>query len=414
MNIYKNGYVYDNTHNEYIMSVSNEVYLSSLLNLDLDLLIRYFKGDTIIPVFRLFVLNSDETVHFEASSDVVSCNLNISYQSGQRRTMNCTLKSENDFWRYSTQDPLWTDTKFRLDTGVVIGDTLYWQQQGVFMNSNVAPSISDSNRTTALTLCDKWGLWDGTVFGNTQLKTVIPTQVPMEQVFNDIIHEDNGLGEMWDQQPIVFNSQYSETLTYYTIKQDAGTPKSQYLLDMANTISSDLYYDTYGRLNVESNTLDFINNNFPVVWRFDETDMDCGSPSLSYKRSDYYNYINTKGAIVNGYQFSGAVENRNLKSLYNVYDTPLTPKTNSNTKLYSDNLCLEQSMYEMVQQSRGLRSLSLPCGYLPFLDVNMAIEVNFPSLGIDREMYIIDSISYNMATTCNMNLNMTSNYEIAM
>lgn len=414
MNIYKNGYVYDNTHNEYIMNVEKEVYLPSLLSLGLDKLIQYFKGETIIPVFRLFILNSDETIHYEASSDLVSANMSISYQSGQRRTMNCTLKNENNYWSYGSQAPLWVGTKFRLDTGVMIDNVLYWQPQGVFMLSSAAPSISDSNRSVALTLCDKWGIWDGTVFGTTQLKTIIPTQVPMKQVFSDVVHEDNGLGEMWDCQPIVFNSMYGDTLTYYTIKQEAGNPKSQYMLDMATTISSDLYYDTCGRLNVESNTLDFVNNNFPVVWRFNEEEMDCGSPSLNYERSDYYNMITTKGAIVNGKQFLGVMSNTNRKSLYNIYDTPLSPKLNNNTKLYSDNLCLEQSMYEMTQQSRGLRALTLPCAYLPFLDVNMAVEVNFPSFGLNRETYIIDSISYNISTDCSMSLNMTSNYETAI
>lgn len=414
MNIYLNGYIYETTYNEYIRQSSKEVYLSSFLNLGLDFLQYHFKKHTIVPVFRVFILNADETVYSEISQDVVNANLSISYQSGQRRTMNCTLKNSNNYWQYGPNKPLWIDTKFRLDTGVLIDDVIYWQQQGVFMLQNVSPSVDSSNRTVTLTLCDKWGIWDGTVFGNTQFKTIIPTQVPMHQVISDVVHEDNGLGEMWDVKPVVFNSQYSDTLTYYTIKQDAGNPKSQYLLDMATTISSDMYYDTHGRLNVESNTLDFINNNYPVIWTFNEGDMDCSAPSLSYNRSEYYNYICTKGAIVNGYQFSGTAVNRNRKSLYNTYDCPITPKTNNNSKLYSDNLCLEQSMYEMVKQSRGLRSLSLTSSYIPFLDVNSAVRVNFPSLNIDDEIYIIDSISYNIATDCKMSLNLTSNYEIAI
>ena len=184
------------------------------------------------------------------------------------------------------------------------------------------------------------------------------------------------------------------------------------MLDLAKTISSDVYYSPNGHCVLENNILDFINNNFSVVWRFEEGDIDCSAPTLKYNRNNYHNKIIVKGNIVNGYQFSATTENKNKKSLYNVYDFPIMPKVIENSKLYSDNLCLEQSMKEMVDQSRGLLNVTMTTGYLPFLDVNMGLFLNFPSLGVNNQTYIIDSISYDIGTECTMNLSLSSNYDV--
>lgn len=412
MNIYEGGYIYENTSNEYIMRASNEVYLPSLLLLDYDLLHTYFKNETVVNVFRIFVLTEDEKVDYEISSDVISANMSITYQSGQRRTLNLTLANQGNKWRYGARENLWRGMKFRLDAGVLIDDTVYWQPHGIFILHEPVPSSDGSNQTISLSLTDKWGLWDGSAFGNTQFKTIIPTQVPMRFAFETIIHDSNGIGGMWDCKPIKFNSQYWDTLTYYTIKQDAGQSIAEPLLSMANTISSDCYYDELGHFNVESNVWEFINDNVPVIWNFDEYGMDCDTPQLKYKQTEYYNQIKTKGAIVNGYQFTGTAQNTNRHSMYNIYDMPLLPKTNSNPKLFSNELCAEQSRYEMVYQSRGLMSVSMTCSCIPFLDVNKSVLLNFPSLGINNEIFIIDSISYNIGSDCKMTISLTSAAEV--
>ena len=214
MNIYDGGYVYENTHNEYIMQVEREIYLGSMLSIDYNILVKYFKSTSIIPVFRFFVLNDDETVDYDISHDVVSANINISYQSGQRRSMNITLANPNNHWIYGTHKTLWHGMLFRVDCGAVIDKTLYWQQQGVFVLKEPNISASSSKKSISLSLVDKWGLWDGSIYGNTQFKTIIPTGVPMRQVYDAVLHEDDGTGRMWDCKPCLFNNEYWNTNTY--------------------------------------------------------------------------------------------------------------------------------------------------------------------------------------------------------
>ena len=69
-------------------------------------------------------------------------------------------------------------------------------------------------------------------------------------------------------------------------------------------------------------------------------------------------------------------------------------------------------MYEMVSQSRGMMGVSFQSTFLPFLDVNMAVYLKFSSVNLERDIYIIDSISYNIDTDCKMSLSLTSNTEV--
>ncbi len=414
MNILKNGRIYENIHNEYIRTVDREAILSSFLELGLDTLRKYFKGGTIIPVFRFFLLRDDETIDREISEYITEASYDVNKQNGQIRSMNITILNHDGYWKYGIKKTLWEGMKVRYDCGIVLDNTVYWVQQAVLLVKEPDFRNDYSSKRIQIPLCDKWGLWDGSVYGNTELKTIIPTNVPMNQVFDTIVHENNGINvnQMWDTKEVLFDMNSFGYNTFYTIRQDAGQHKSQLMLDMTKTISSDISYDNKGHLRIKSNVLDFMNSNYSPIWRFEEGDLDCAAPEIRYNRAKYYNKIVTKGAILNGYQFSASIENKNKKSLWNVYDNPINPKVNNNSKLFSDQLCMEQCMYDMVQQSRGKMSVSINCAFLPFLEIDRVIYMNFPNYDIHNEDFIIDGISYSIKADCRMNLKMTSNTEV--
>lgn len=414
LNVYKNGRVYNNVMGEYVENVEKEMYLPSLLSLGIETLRQYFKKETIIPLFRILILRPDESIEDEISEYVTGGSIDINKQSGQTRNSSLSIFNFDGHWKYGARNTLYEGMKIRIDSGVVINNVLYWSSQGIFLIKEPTFNGDASSRKIELSLCDKWGLWDGGVFGNTELKTIIPAGVPINQVFNTIVHEDNNINPntMWDTKDILFDMSCSGHDTYYTIRQDAGKQKSELMLDMSKTIAADISYDTNGYMHLRSNMLDFKNSNYSPIWRFEEGDIDCTLPSLKYNKSKYYNKITTKGAILNGYQFTATIENTNKKSIYNIYDTPVTPKVNSNSKLFSDQLCLEQCMYEMVQQSRGLMSASMSCAFLPFLDIDKMVYLHFPSIGLENQEFVIDGISFNLGTDCKMSLKLTSNNEV--
>lgn len=99
MNIYKNGYVVDSIHNINIANITKQVYLNSFSKLGFERMLKVFKADIVIPVFRLYLLDEDENISIDASDDLMSASLSITYQTGQRRTMNITLANIDNKWK---------------------------------------------------------------------------------------------------------------------------------------------------------------------------------------------------------------------------------------------------------------------------------------------------------------------------
>lgn len=413
MNIYKNGYIVDSVENINITSITKQVYLNSFNKIEFEKLIKVLKGDVVMPIFRLYLLYENEQIRLDMSEDLISGNLSIQYQSGQHRSMNVTLVNADGKWNPKPINGLiWRGSKFRFDTGIVIGDALYWKQQGVFLLKDPHATSNNSNQTISLSLCDKFGLLDGTVYGKTSLKTIIPVGVPMYESFKMLLTSDRGNGVPYDFKPILFNSKYRNILTYYTIKQDASNNIGDLFIELGNTISSDVYYNEYGNMVVASNVNEFISANFPVVYRFNENDKDILSADISYNTSKIRNKVIVKGAIVNGYQFSAIAENRNLKSDYCIQYNGEIPETIADSKLYSNELCADRSSYELLGYTRGNKTLNISCTYNPIFDVNQSIMVYYPSLKIYNENYVVNSVTMNIDNGATTSLTLTNINEV--
>lgn len=362
---------------------------------DLSKLQKIFDGRIIQPVYRVFLLNDDETVQSDITHDVISYDLSITYQTGQRRSLNVTMANENNKWypKFNT-GLIQIGDKFRLDLGFVYNGITYWQRMGVFLLKDPNMTRDSANQTISFSLCDKWGLFDGTLSGKTGLRDIIPVGVPMYQAFVTIVTADRGNGNPFDMKPIRFNGQYRNQNTYYTIKQEAGNTLSTILIDLAATISSDVYYNEYGNMCVESNVNEFLNGNLPVVWHFTDGVRDRMSYSLSESSSNIRNSVLVKGNIVNGYQFTGTAKNNNPLSPTCIQYRGELFEVISDQALYSDELCRDRAQYELLNFTRGTSTINISCPFLPIWDVNQSVLCDFVSDGIENTIYSIDSLSF--------------------
>lgn len=356
---------------------------------------KMFDGRIIQPVYRVFLLNDDETVSSDITHDVISYDLSITYQTGQRRTLNITMANENNKWypKFNT-GLIEIGSKFRLDLGFACNGITYWHQMGVFLLKDPNMARDSSNQTISFSLCDKFGLFDGTLSGKTGLRDIVPVGVPMYQAFVTIITADRGNGRPFDMQPLHFNGQYRNQNTYYTIKQEAGNLLSTILTDMAATISSDVYYNEYGNMCVESNVNEFLNGNLPVVWHFTDDMRDRMSYSLSENSGNIRNSVLVKGNIVNGYQFTGTAKNTNPLSPTCIQYRGELFEVISDQALYSDELCRDRAQYELLNFTRGTSTINISCPFLPIWDVNQSILCDFVSDGIKNVNFAINSLSF--------------------
>ena len=412
MNILRNGFIYDSVRHINICSVENEEMTQNLSASQIDAVIKAYESNIVVPCFRLYLLYEDETPNIDISEDLISGNLSVTYQTGQRRTLNVSLINEDNKYK---PDPIngliWTGTKFRLDIGIFYEGTIYWKQQGIFVLKDPSRSRDGASTTISLSLADKFGLFDGSVYGKSSLKTIIPVNIPIRQAFYTLIGTDRGNGVAYDLKEIHFDRRYYHEKTPYTIKQEAGRNMGDILIELGQGIACDVYYNEYGNLCIQSNQLDFINNNFVVAYRINETNRGV-SFSISENWSKMRNKIVVKGNIVNGYQFSAVVENRNLVSPYCIQYNGEIPENIQDNALYSDTLCMDRGMYEMVNYSRGVRSLNISCPLMPLLDVNQSILVTSDYYGFYNNNFVIDNFSIDMSSDPKMSIVLTNINEV--
>ncbi len=414
MNIAKNGYIVDNYYNSIIDIAENELYGNAFSQFSLLEQMKIINSDIVIPVFRLFLLDDFENIISDISQDFVNGDLSVTYQSGTRRTLNITLLNGHDKYSpHGSNSIIYLGCKFRLDAGIFIDKTIYWFQQGVFLLQDPSQSANDSEQTVSFNLYDKFSLFDGTVNGSSNLKIILPQGVIMKQAFQNILSTDRGNGISLDFKPIIFNSKYIMQETYKTIKQDFNANVGDILLECANTICSDVYYNVYGNLTVENNIIEFLNANLPIILRLNDGDKILRNKSITYNWSKLRNQIIVKGAITNGYQFSGSAENINpISPYYSKGKVGLRAEVITDSNLYSDDLCIEKAMYTLIERQRGVKSLTLSLGYVPFLNVNKSVLCSFEDLHLNNENFVIDSYSMSISSDPAISLNLTNVGEV--
>ena len=125
------------------------------------------------------------------------------------------------------------------------------------------------------------------------------------------------------------------------------------------------------------------------------------------------NQIIVKGAITNGYQFSGSAENTNAMSPFYIKGRcGIRGEVITDSNLYSDTLCVEKAMYTLVERQRGVMSLNINTGYIPFVDVNKSVLCNFDDFHLSNQNYVIDSYNMTISQDPSMSFSLTNIGEI--
>lgn len=122
---------------------------------------------SISPCYKIEILNSDDTPRLTITDDILTGgSINAKVNNGQRRTASLTIY--NGHRKYGIkQGSLFYGTKLKLYVGIMMGDSPWYEPQGIYYIQQIVPSRSAGVDTIALTLTDKWGRLDGTVFGKT-------------------------------------------------------------------------------------------------------------------------------------------------------------------------------------------------------------------------------------------------------
>lgn len=395
------------------------------------------------PAIKVEWLNPDESVNFEFTNALynIDVDLSVNYTNGSRRS--CTLTLNNDRKAFPVDfDNIWIGQKFKLWMGVYLNDeTPYYFPQGVFYITNPSDTYNPSTRTVTINGADKWCYLDGTLYGrlsgtyqtniDVDLYSATRELLKLSRYKDDFSGTDNRV-EMVDPTPPllspIFKNKTSELVTIdketgekatttkyvwqcpYTAIVERGGTLADVLLEYATILCANIYYDVNGRLVLEpmiDTAEDITDTDKEILWDYTVDEKTFLGLTQKHEFEKIHNDFIVLGNIVNGYQFKGRVQNRNILSNTCVGKIGLrTREPYEDNQYYSDEQCVELAKYyaktdTILQKSGDISSVTLY-----HLDVNKLVTVSTPNNNMSKELFLITGFS--LSASGEMTLNISS------
>ena len=157
-------------------------------------------------------------------------------------------------------------------------------------------------------------------------------------------------------------------------------------------MSAEYYYNSVGNLCFYPIDESLNEVAKPIIWQYTEIDLD--GLNLN-SEEDLVNVVKVTGDNVDGEIYSAIVKNENLNSPINIYyikermDAPI-----QNPNIWSDEMAEDLAKYNLRKKSILALKQTINVPFNPLLMVNNLVEIKNKDLNMDRQRFIINSISY--------------------
>ena len=362
---------------------------------------------------RLYLLNEDETIKQEITEYLTACSIDLAYEQGITRSASITLLNTDGMW---TPDPvkgfLWKGTKFRIEVGLYYNGTIFWANYGIF--TPVDPTIDDEAQTVQFQMQDKFAFLNGGVGGGIDSDFKIPVGTSIRAAIESCLTAEKENGGWYDTKPIIFPNNKQSITTPYTISKSPGLTYGEIIIELADMISCDVYYNENGNLVVSGDSDDILLENRPVLWNFNDTIPLYTQPNITMDLSKVINKVTVVGAIVNGKRFKGVAINNNAESRTNIHITRLNPEYIEDSNIASDALCLTRAKYELQKKTLLGLQIKFNCVFIPNLLPGNLVTWTNTKHGFLNEKFFINSISLDVLNPTLMNISLTNIREVSI
>ena len=240
--------------------------------------------------YRLLLLNENETPK-EDVTQWVTFNGSVKkvYNQGQTRTLDVTFNNPDRIWNPSAiKGKLWVNSKFKLEIGIELEGEIYYVDEGVYVCNNPTLDNSTAMKQVSVQLHDKFALLDGTINGTFDIDLQIPRNTPIEMAINMLLREPrDAFNNPFDGKPVIFPLRYKLEKTTYTIKKTAQNTIGDVLIDLANILSCDIFYNEVGNLVLREGNLDIDNLSKNVAWTYSGAKSNTSSQWPPFVRRSY-------------------------------------------------------------------------------------------------------------------------------
>jgi hypothetical protein len=376
--------------------------------------IKIVKEQAIRPRFRLSLLYPDESFREDISEYLIqgSGSLQIQYAQGQRRSLNFTLNNENGvFTPNGINSKIWVNTKFQLDLGMEManGDVV-WNSAGIFVIGTPQITREDARKIIDIQCYDKFALLDGTLGGTLDATYEIDAGEKIYNIIVDTLLQDNGNGVPIDLKTIFFDPSLINESTVYTLSKSANESYGDMLIELANMIACDIYYNTNGNLVIQSGIKDISQVNKPTLWIFKDTEYEYLSGHINYNFTDVRNRVTVVGANVNsdGGLYIAVSENTNPRSQTRVDLIGIKNYYLEDSNIYTQTLAQDRADYELNKLSIVQQTVQISSAFMIHLDVNNCIAITDDFFNYFDNRFIIQSISIPLSIHSNMTIDCTN------
>lgn len=362
--------------------------------------IKIATKNNIHPKFKIQMLDEYENVIDEITGDISRDNsgsISNNYQQGVRRSVSLTfIDTEGKFLPDSNSNLIWANKKFKLFSGLLDTDTneIFWFSEGVYYFSNVSSSRNGADKLTTVNGVDKFGKF-GSELGYNQLEStyLIPAGTKIYDAIKGILNIDIGNGYPIDPIEPVLDPLYIDEVCPYDISKSPSSYLSEILIELADIIGCDIYYDADGRLHVDSGTIDSSYSNKPSIWDFSDVLPEYMNPSITTNFAEFINTVKVVGNNTNDKTYEYTAVNNNPESPTRV-DLIGTKSTYiESASVYNTDRAKDYAEYKLNMFSILQLAVTFSCTFLPHLDVNKVITITDSYYKYEKQRFVIQSIT---------------------
>lgn len=393
----------DQTNNVLWSQYGEVLRLVDSSSISMSYLTDVLKRPTIKPRFRLFVLNPDETINYEIpEEDIIinSGNFTENYQNGQRKSVNINLINVDGKYTPSI-NTIWVHDRFRFDIGLEFDGQVYWFPRGIYILGNPSADHQNSDKQVSLTLVDKFAVLEGKA-GTLEATYEIPVDSDIEQAIMGILTLDNGSGYPIDLKPIIYDRAFKGLKMPYTLSKDAGSTLGEMLLEIGTILNAEVYYNSQGNLcfiNINETTLDVQKAS---LWDYSDEDRDYGGATANYDFENAVNEVHVVGDNINNEIFSAMAKNENPVSPLCIQRIGRRIEYINDSNIYSDDLAQQRANYELRKFGILKTTMNIQVSFNPLLFVNNLVTITDKYYNLERERFLIQSISYTIGNESQM------------
>lgn len=182
------------------------------------------------------------------------------------------------------------------------------------------------------------------------------------------------------------------------------------LIELADMIACDIYYNENGNLCVQSGIKDISQVNKPTLWTYKDTEYEYISGHINYDFTQVRNRVTVVGCNVNSSDgtYVAIAENTNPRSEIRIDVIGIRNYYLEDNNIYTQTLAQDRADYELNKLAIVQQTIDVESTFMIHLDVNncIALEDSFFDYFDDR--FVIQSISIPLSVNSTISIECTN------